>query len=362
MLDKPHEDLVEIIYEAAIMPETWPHVLTKLGAIAGCDKALLFATNHGRDMNGWVANDVAAPLIERFVSEGWSSRNDIAPRAIGRKSPDFSVDLDLFTQQEIDTNPLYQDFMIPAGMAWGTGTAICSPSEDTIIVSLHRALEQGPVHRSAVATLTALRPHLARAALMAARLRLEQARLAVKALEALGLPAVAIRQERRISMANALFQRKMPSLAQDRQRRLVFTTAETDRLFGEALTVPQQGRSFAVIDPDGARFIGHLIPIVGAARDVFGAMDAIVVLVEMGRREGIDPHMIQSLFDLTPAEAAVAAGLMQGKTVEQIAADRQTSIETVRSQLKATMAKTGTGRQLDLVQLLSQPRWSVRSD
>jgi DNA-binding CsgD family transcriptional regulator len=49
--------------------------------------------------------------------------------------------------------------------------------------------------------------------------------------------------------------------------------------------------------------------------------------------------------------------LILGKTIDQIALERKTSIETVRSQLKATMAKTGTSRQVDLVKLLSMTQW-----
>jgi DNA-binding CsgD family transcriptional regulator len=63
--------------------------------------------------------------------------------------------------------------------------------------------------------------------------------------------------------------------------------------------------------------------------------------------------VLQGLFDLTPAEARVAAAIAEGRTVEVIAAAANVSHETVRSQLKAVLGKAGVSRQVDLVQLLA---------
>jgi DNA-binding CsgD family transcriptional regulator len=64
-------------------------------------------------------------------------------------------------------------------------------------------------------------------------------------------------------------------------------------------------------------------------------------------------ELVQSLFDLTPAEARVARGLAAGKTLENIASDASVSLNTVRTHLHHVMEKTGCNRQAEVVALLT---------
>jgi DNA-binding CsgD family transcriptional regulator len=52
-------------------------------------------------------------------------------------------------------------------------------------------------------------------------------------------------------------------------------------------------------------------------------------------------ELVQSLFDLTPAEARVARGLASGKTVDDIAIDGGTSPNTIRTHVRGVLEKTG---------------------
>jgi DNA-binding CsgD family transcriptional regulator len=65
-----------------------------------------------------------------------------------------------------------------------------------------------------------------------------------------------------------------------------------------------------------------------------------------------DPLVLEGLFDLTTAEARVARAISVGQSVNTIAAENSVSLETVRSQLKSVMQKTGTHRQSELAALL----------
>jgi pimeloyl-ACP methyl ester carboxylesterase/DNA-binding CsgD family transcriptional regulator len=61
--------------------------------------------------------------------------------------------------------------------------------------------------------------------------------------------------------------------------------------------------------------------------------------------------MLRSAFDLTPAEAEVMQALAEGHSIAEIAESRDRSVETIRAQLKAIMAKTETRSQTELVRL-----------
>lgn len=91
--------------------------------------------------------------------------------------------------------------------------------------------------------------------------------------------------------------------------------------------------------------------VAPARRD---AGDTSIVLV--GDRDaglGKSPmSTLAALFALTPAEAHLALALAEGRHLEEVANERGVTRETVRSQLKAAFAKTGTHNQVGLVRLM----------
>jgi len=63
---------------------------------------------------------------------------------------------------------------------------------------------------------------------------------------------------------------------------------------------------------------------------------------------------LSAAFSLTTAEAKVASMVAAGSSPEEIANELQISRETVRNQIKAIFAKTGTHRQSEFVALISR--------
>jgi DNA-binding CsgD family transcriptional regulator len=68
----------------------------------------------------------------------------------------------------------------------------------------------------------------------------------------------------------------------------------------------------------------------------------------------MDEASLRSRFRLTPAEIRIALGIGRGETPAAVAAANGISLQTVRKQLKAVFAKTGTHRQAELAVLLGQ--------
>ena len=69
---------------------------------------------------------------------------------------------------------------------------------------------------------------------------------------------------------------------------------------------------------------------------------------------------LRSRFCLTPAEAQIALGIADGKTLAAVAEVRGVSVSTARAQLKSVFVKTGTHRQAELVAFLVGPRNRLR--
>src|SRR5262245_951396 len=88
----------------------------------------------------------------------------------------------------------------------GCGHGCSDPDGENVIFVLTRRTERGPVERAFVQKLDELRPHLARSALLSARLQLERARIASGTLAALGLPALVLNEQGKILAANSLIE------------------------------------------------------------------------------------------------------------------------------------------------------------
>ena len=184
-------------------------------------------------------------------------------------------------------------------------------------------------------------------------------RAVAEALGLIGFPAAVLGSRGRPLAANRLFQELMRGVVCDHGERLVFADRATDTLFAAALlelgmasragavrSVPMRARG------DRPPMILRVITLCAAGQDVFGA-SSILVVTRITPPAAPAAELLQGLFDLTPAEARVAREIGEGRTVDTIAEMFGLSRETVRSQLKAVLGKTGLGRQADLAALLA---------
>ena len=81
---------------------------------------------------------------------------------------------------------------------------------------------------------------------------------------------------------------------------------------------------------------------------------AAVFLIDANLANVVSVSGLTRIFSLSPSESAVADGVANGLATNDIADLRGTSIETVRKQLKAVLAKTGTCSQLELLRLATK--------
>lgn len=360
--DMQDSALLDLVYEASLVPARWPLVLDELARICDAEGAVLFA-DQPDDMR-WLCTPRIEGLVNEWVTSEWLHRNDRGNRLIPLREPRFLTDLDGFTREELDQSPFYTEFLRPRGLGWCAGTAIRSSGLDTLVFSIEKAFAGGPVTASALQVLDRLRPDLARAVVLSARLGLERARSTVEAFRALGLPAAVLRAEGRVLAANAAFDGLALAVSAGPRDALTFADRAADRLFREALTAiadqaapcrdhAPRGRSIVLAPlPDTPRMVAHLLPVAGSARDLFTGAIAILYITSVARRPVPELKLLELLFDLTPAEARVAALVTEGRSVDFIAHRLGVTANTVRRHLKAVFSKTGVHRQAELASLL----------
>jgi DNA-binding CsgD family transcriptional regulator len=349
--------LVDRIYESSLVPELWPDVLEELGRMVEGTGGSLFISK--ADLRYWTASPENRQRMTRFVNDGWFSRGQVVARLFGARHAGFLTELDAFTRDELDLEPLYRDMWRPVGIGWVVGTAIPIPTGENVILVMTRRTERGPVERAVVQKLDELRPHLARSALLSARLQLERARVASETLALIGLPALVLNEQGKVLAANHLIEAMTGYVHWRAHDRVSLSDRAADRLLREAVgTIDFAGgagvRSFPVRDAGAnVMMVAHVVPIRLSARDIFVRCAAVFVLTPVALPQAPPVELVQSLFDLTPAEARVARGLASGKTVDDIATDGGTSANTIRTQVRGVLEKTGCNRQVDIVALLT---------
>jgi len=83
---------------------------------------------------------------------------------------------------------------------------------------------------------------------------------------------------------------------------------------------------------------------------------AVIYVADEQPQHTINPILLEGLFGFTPAESRVAVHMMQGHTVDDIAAALGISEHTTRNHLKRLYAKTGTRKQCEFVHaMLTSP-------
>lgn len=145
-------------------------------------------------------------------------------------------------------------------------------------------------------------------------------------------PQLSIRQGRLWSRSGTA----MKALRDLVHRQLDYQSADGLIVLGQSAEMPLQVRT------------------AGVRRHAHADDMAVLLLAEPERVRLPSSADLVQLFGLTRAEAQLAAALAAGETVRAIAEQRGTTEGTVRVQLKQVLAKTGAGRQSDLVRLIFQ--------
>lgn len=79
----------------------------------------------------------------------------------------------------------------------------------------------------------------------------------------------------------------------------------------------------------------------------------LCLVAPLDKRRFATARQLMDLFGLTAAEARLARGLCQGDSLEEYAQDQGVCLTTVKTQLRAVLAKTGTERQGALIRLIA---------
>jgi DNA-binding CsgD family transcriptional regulator len=175
-------------------------------------------------------------------------------------------------------------------------------------------------------------------------------------------------------LAEALHMLDYALLIVDEQARIGFKNREAERVLDRFRSLEENERGCLVARPRAvslrvreaiqgacrdARVAGfRLVPLGVIVTPLPAASGspgrAAVWVVDTASPAASNERLLRTLFELSPAEARLALGLVAGETLGQYARRAGVGLATVRSHLNGIFAKTDTRRQAALVALLSK--------
>ncbi|CAH1904466.1 putative transcriptional regulator, LuxR family [Candidatus Nitrotoga sp. HW29] len=266
----------------------------------------------------------------------------------------------------------YSEFLIPYGGRFLLGAKILEDSASMCLFCTITKVGRPPLSQDEKQAFKRITEHFVKALNIQQTLTDKSDHLSVGAelLERMRQPMLLIDSQRHIGYRNqagrALLMRN--DMVYDEGGLLVCRDCESDRNLTIAIRelalvpfithgadyIPADRQSIRLKRRDGRRVATTLLALrPETTMGSFGRTpQALFTVFEPGTAVDIDPFLLSATFDLTPAEARLAAKIVNGQTPEQSAQTLGVKISTIRSQLSTIYGKTGATGQADLVRLV----------
>lgn len=354
-----------LIYEAALAPQELPRAVAAMTALIDGDTCHLVGWQ--RD-SGLPSLSVMTGLPEVLGQEYATYYGALDPRRnlLVEQGPGHVMKCqDHFDDGFVSRCEFFQDYLLPrVGVRYLLAAGdLVDGSSNLILIGFQRYIGHGPFSETESATLRRLLPHLRRSLRLwsAVEKERQENRFGKAAAEISNLGVLAVSSSRMVLWAN----RRGEALLRGGDwfglvnGRLQASDPGRDAALKQALrAVCADGRPRNInlgTNANGtARCCLTLVSLRGdnpMALSVSGTAVLVLATIDGEHRVASVPQLM-ALFGLSPAEARVVRGLAHGDTVDQYSVREGVKRTTVRTQLQAALAKTGTTSQKDIVRLV----------
>jgi DNA-binding CsgD family transcriptional regulator len=356
--------LIGSIYDAAADPDKWSEFLATLsGMTAGsCAMVLMHEAKIPKHTvsSSWGFNPKALRLYQERYGElvdVWTRRGQTKPAGYVCTSESLSP------ISELTGTEFYNDFTRPYDVKHGMFGVVANQSDSLANVSVFRSPAAGPFSDPQLEILRLITPHVQRALAIHFRLGDLQSRALgfENAIDMIQSGVILIDVNGNVLTMNRSANRHV-SAAKGLRLRVGKLCAvqgpESERLMalidGAVKTTVGDGHSaggtMLVSRPVGRPLSLTVAPLRVARRPEEPA--AVIFIADPDERTELPGDLLRRGYGLTVAECRLALLLVEGQSLNQVAAQTRVSVLTLRTQLKSVFAKTGVKRQGELIQLL----------
>jgi DNA-binding CsgD family transcriptional regulator len=369
-LDSRLDETLVTLYSAVSQPALWEVFLAKFASRNGITKAALMIHDFTKSEHGISASfgDSVKESVDLYECQ-YCHFDEWALR-LPKSAPPGRIfkGTEILAEDALLKSVFYNEFLKPFDVCELAGVVAWNVDKQIEVLSTFRGPKEQPFDEGHFALLKFLSPHLQTALGMRRRLLALESRVTdlENALDHLETALVIFD-----SAAKPIFANRAARELSDRKAGIQITpsrvtvedpleNARLQAILTRAISAGTRGGK----EYGGAMLVSRadkrpLQILAGPfnechnSRAPRGAVAAMFIS-DPDRIPGFRSDVLRELYGITPAEARLAALVLTGKSLPELADTLGVAHETVRAQLKSVLHKTGTSRQGELVSLLSK--------
>ncbi len=367
--------LVLDIYDTAVDPTRWPEVLERISRFIGARGAFVFELQGvGEDQRIYApfySSSYDPQLVTTYLRV--HNKQELIDQEIfarlSRRTDHIQLigdDVLADSEEELLARPNVQE-MMRNGLRYRAGALLNKDQINQDRFALQFSSRRGPVNADHARNAELLMPHIAKA-LNVSRPTTQLAakyRSVADVLDRLIVGICVLDANGNVVLVNHEFQRQMDwhtVFRKDPTGKLVMRTDVAQhaltRLRKDASNHGRFGarpRKEAIISTVGGEphtLCVEVVPLTSAAEFGEKRMQGhIIYSMDTGNSYKISGDVLSEMFQLTQAETAVLELMADGLTNAQICERRGKSVETINSQVKSVLIKTGTSNRTQAIRL-----------
>lgn len=270
---------------------------------------------------------------------------------------------DFISRERFVASDYYREFCQPVGFDYALCQGIEEPGGPRIFLSVVRNTVQGDFSEAEAVEFQRLYPHMRRALRLLARIQRSESEreLYQSTLEQMAIGTLVLNQEGGVISINQAAREILAACPETgiREGRLRLRDPR-QRSELEALVARLAGREapateVMALERAGGPALGILLrnlPPAAVQLDSRNRPALILYITDPGRQQLAPRELVAQLFGLTRAEATLATLLANDMSLAEAAAAMHVSEGSARSYCKRIYAKTGLGRQAEVVALV----------
>jgi DNA-binding CsgD family transcriptional regulator/PAS domain-containing protein len=364
--------LVSNIYDCAANPELWIKTMTELRDHMGAAYTMVGMTDIEPLLRG-------QPPIQNLKFSPWSAEHIQSNGRYLQAMPGyvnlFKTEVDQAwvqmwecSEEEFRNTVFYKEWAKPQGLRDAVNVPFLRRPTHIGVLTVTVGDGHGLVSKAEADFASQLTPHIRRAIAINDLVDKNKLALALykRVLDSLSTAIFVIGRGGKIELANAaaetilseghLLRRVNGGLQAARAGEAAgaLEDAFARSASGDA-AIGIKGIGIPLVSDTGERAAAYVLPIAGS--DIRGEMGNGYCAVFVARRNEQLPmtiEVLRTVFDMSQAEARVAALIAKGDSAEAIADALGTSINTVRTQISGALAKSGTNSQVALMARINE--------
>jgi DNA-binding CsgD family transcriptional regulator len=363
------DDLIGKIYDAAVMPELWPVFLEQVSDTLGSRGTALYlvdfasrSTTCRSDEISFIQSVRIAPETAVSYDRYYSKVNVWLENSRDLPEGKLITTDRLFPVRELVKTEWYNDWLKPQDYFHAMIGHLLTQDTLAVRLSIFRSKHQ-PFSADETAIFARLVPHLRRSCMIHKKFSEVKSVLATDTALLNRLPVGLVLFDKCGQavfvnhMAETLI-RSSDGLCLNAAGRCLTSNANETRalrqLIGNAAELGQ-GNAMSLRRNNSNRQLSAIaVPLQKQPLSFFGSEPSVALFIcDPEMPLDLDDNLLTQCYGLSPTEAKLAAALLRGQTPSDYAQTRGISNNTVKTQLKQVLAKTGTHRQSELIQLLT---------